>query len=330
MNWISDNLGLALGLAGVLLVAIGLWGYRRRSAPKLRARESKAESALDSANVSLAGVSDAQSLRTRLLQADFGPQGIEAVVAHLEKTLPGGAYSDPDRVVAAVQQYYLDLLRDCRPLDPRQAAKPVVWLMAGVNGSGKTTSTAKLAARYKQGGLQVSVGACDTFRAAAAEQLQQWGERVGFRVVTGGDRTDPASVAFNAIESAKAHGDDLVILDTAGRLQADDNLMRELEKVHRVATKALGRSPDETLLVIDVNQGQNIRSQIDLFSKILPLSGLVLTKYDGLGRGGAAIDRVRSSHLPVRAIGVGEGQADLVDPTPQWIVERIFGTLKKA
>lgn len=330
MSWISENLGLVLGLAGAAFVAVGLWGYRRRSVPKLKARESKAESALDTASVSLAGVSDAQSLRTRLLEADFGPQGIEAVVAHLDRTMPGGAYSNPDKVVAAVQAYYMDQLKDCRPLDPKQAAKPVVWLMAGVNGSGKTTSTAKLAARYKAAGLQVSVGACDTFRAAAAEQLQQWGARVGFRVVTGGERTDPASVAFNAIESAKSHGDDLVILDTAGRLQADDNLMRELEKVHRVAAKALGRAPDETLLVIDVNQGQNIRSQMDLFGKILPLSGLVLTKYDGLGRGGAAIDRVRSANLPVRAIGVGEGQADLVDPTPQWIVERIFGTLKKA
>ncbi len=310
----------------VLFLVAWLRGRKRKKRIILQADKSIGRTALSSISIELDDVESEVSLRERLLSADFGPKGIDALVAHLQQELDEDDFQQPKTVLRAIQQYYIRVLKDVKPLELADSS-PTVWLMAGVNGSGKTTTTAKLAAKYHAQGKTVVVGACDTFRAAASEQLEQWGQRIGFRVVTGGERTDPGSVAYNTIESAKAKDADLVILDTAGRLHVDDNLMRELEKVHRTAGKALGRPVDESLLVLDVNQGQNIRSQLERFGAVIPLTGLAFTKYDGLGRGGAAIDSLEASGLPVRCIGVGEGETDLIDPSAEWLVEKIFGPL---
>lgn len=317
---------IAVVVLSLLVMVVRRRGSGQGNNIRLKARSGAAIDALSSITVSFDGASDPSSLRDRLISADFGPKGVDALLADLSENLSERELGDSQKVLGYVQHYYLDVLKDSSVLQLGEH-KPTVWIMTGVNGSGKTTTTAKLAKKFHDQGLQVTVGACDTFRAAAAEQLVAWGERIGFKVITGGERSDPAAVAHNTVASAIASGADLVLLDTAGRLHADEGLMRELEKIYRVATKGLGRAVDECLIVLDVNQGQNIRSQMKAFGDVVPLSGVVLSKYDGTGRGGAAIDTVVDAALPVRAIGIGEGGDDLLDADARWIVERIFGPI---
>lgn len=315
---------IAAGSASIVLLLVLIVALVRRNN---KTDKAVVRSALSSTRISLTGISDATTLKERLLEADFGSQGIDALLQWLEQKLPNKDLTDEAKVLAAVRAYYLEQLETTRPLafEQIETERPVLWLIVGVNGSGKTTTVAKLAKRWIDAGHRPVVGACDTFRAAAAEQLQTWGERVGFRVVTGGERTDPAAVGHNTVSSALAKKEQAIIIDTAGRLHADQNLMRELEKVYRVASKAAGRTPDEVLLVLDANQGQNLRKQIEQFSATVPVTGLIITKYDGTGRGGAAIDALRTCGLPIRAVGIGEKADDLIDPSAEWIVERIFG-----
>ena len=198
-----------------------------------------------------------------------------------------------------------------RPLTICDAKKPFVILVCGVNGSGKTTTIGKLAKEFRSQGKSVVLAACDTFRAAAVEQLQVWGDRTNTPVITGGQSTDAASLAFSALEQAKADETNILIIDTAGRLQNRKDLMAELEKIIRVLKKLDSNAPHSTLLVMDATIGQNAHSQVETFKEIIDVSGLIVTKLDGSAKGGVVVALAEKFGLPVHAVGVGEGIDDL-------------------
>ena len=201
---------------------------------------------------------------------------------------------------------------------------PLIIMMIGINGGGKTTSIGKIAHRCVQEGRTVMLAAADTFRAAAAEQLQQWGERVGVRVIRHEEGTDPSAVIYDSIQSAKAAGTDVLICDTAGRLQNKKNLMNELEKMNRIISREYPEAHRETLLVLDATTGKNAISQAQEFSEIADLTGLVLTKLDGTARGGIAITVTDQFDIPIKFIGMGEGIEDLLEFNPAEFAEGIF------
>ena len=197
------------------------------------------------------------------------------------------------------------------PLEIDAHHKPFVILVCGVNGSGKTTTIGKLANQFRSQGKSVIVAAGDTFRAAAVEQLQIWGERSGALVITGNPGADPAGLAFGALEQAKSEGTDILMIDTAGRLQNRKDLMAELEKIVRVVKKLDNTAPHATLLVMDATIGQNAHSQVETFKDMINVSGLVMTKLDGSAKGGVVVALAEKFGLPVHAVGVGEGIDDL-------------------
>jgi fused signal recognition particle receptor len=201
---------------------------------------------------------------------------------------------------------------------------PTVIMVAGVNGSGKTTSIAKLARRCQEDGKKVMVAACDTFRAAAVEQLTIWSERIGCEIVKNQQGSDPASVAHDACDKAKARGFDVLIVDTAGRLHTQANLMRELEKIHRVVSKQIEGAPHEVLLVLDATNGQNAIAQAEMFKKTVKCTGVILAKLDGTAKGGAIFAIKQKLDLPVKFIGVGETPEDLEPFDPDAYVEALF------
>lgn len=201
-------------------------------------------------------------------------------------------------------------------------SRPSVWLVVGVNGTGKTTTVAKLAKRLKDENKTVILGAADTYRAAAGEQLQTWGDRVGVDVVAGQAGGDPASVAFDTLTSARAKGTDVVIIDTAGRLHGNKNLMAELAKIHRVA--ANDGVVDEVLLVLDATAGQNGLAQVREFAETVPVTGIILTKLDSTARGGIIIAVEKDLGVPVKLVGVGEGLDDLLEFDPDSFVDALL------
>jgi fused signal recognition particle receptor len=201
---------------------------------------------------------------------------------------------------------------------------PLVILMVGVNGGGKTTSAAKLAARYKRDGRRVVLAAADTFRAAAQEQIALWGRRLGIPVIRGSYGADPAAVVFDAARSFKAQQGDVLLVDTAGRIHTNANLMSELDKVRRVVARELPDARIESLLVLDATVGQNAVSQAREFLKFSGLSGIFLTKIDGTAKGGAAVAVAAELGLPIRYLGVGEGEDDLADFSPRDFVEGLL------
>ncbi len=203
---------------------------------------------------------------------------------------------------------------------------PTIILIVGVNGSGKTTSIAKLARYFQKQGKSVCLAAGDTYRAAAVEQLSIWADRLGVRLIKQKMGHDPAAVAFDAVDAAFAKPYDVLIIDTAGRLQTQDNLMRELEKIYRVIQKKAPDAPHETLQIVDAAVGQNAFSQVSLFSKIVKVTGIVLTKMDGTAKGGAVIGVKRKLDVPVKFIGLGEGMDDFAVFNPEAFVEAIFDT----
>lgn len=202
--------------------------------------------------------------------------------------------------------------------------KPFVILIIGVNGAGKTTTIGKLANNYKKIGCKVIVGAADTFRAAANEQLDIWAERAGVDIIQRGKGSDPSSVAFDTVKKAIDEKYDIVLIDTAGRLHNKSNLMNELSKIKRVISKIIPDAPHQTLLVLDGNTGQNAIIQAEEFSKVTELSGLVITKLDGTAKGGAVFQIIAKQKVPVKYIGVGEGIEDLQEFDPQLFVDAIF------
>ncbi|MGZ5497875.1 MAG: signal recognition particle-docking protein FtsY [Candidatus Aminicenantales bacterium] len=260
-------------------------------------------------------------LEEALIQADVGVPATETIVAALKaKTNKVESEAGLER---ALKDEIVALLSS-RDGGSSAGGGPIVILMVGVNGGGKTTSAAKLAARYKQDGRRVMLAAADTFRAAAQEQLAIWGKRLGVSVVKGSYGADPAAVVFDAAQSFKAQQGDILLVDTAGRIHTNTNLMAELEKVRRVVVRELPDARIESLLVLDATVGQNAVLQAREFLKFSGLTGIFLTKVDGTAKGGAAIAVASELGLPIRYLGVGEGEEDMAEFSPREFVEALL------
>ena len=264
-------------------------------------------------------------LEEGLLGADVGAELTASIVSRLEKRVRDEKIVNMDRLTAVIRE-------ETRALIPqRQAstieiarAKPFVILVVGVNGTGKTTTIAKLSQRWKGEGKSVVLGAADTFRAAAIEQLQMWADRIGVPLIKHKAGSDPAAVAHDAVAAAKSRGADVVIIDTAGRLHNKSHLMQELSKIHRVIDKELPGAPHETLLVIDGTTGQNGVNQAAAFLEAAKVTGMVVTKLDGTAKGGVILSIMRQFDIPVKFIGVGEAADDLIPFDPQAYVDTLF------
>ena len=255
-----------------------------------------------------------EELETRLLQADCGVTVTAELIEGLRKRVARQQLGDVDALLAALREDITALLMPvAQPLVIDRAHQPFTILVVGVNGSGKTTTIGKLAQRYGAEGLKVVLAAGDTFRAAAVEQIGVWASRTGAELVAQATGADPAAVAFDALQSARARGADLLIADTAGRLQAQTHLMEELRKVRRVLGKVDPNAPQEVLLVIDATQGQNALAQAQQFHAAVGVTGLVLTKLDGTARGGIVLAIARQLTLPIRFVGLGEQAGDLAE-----------------
>jgi fused signal recognition particle receptor len=254
-----------------------------------------------------------EDIETSLLTADVGFEATERIIGDLTNRLKRSELKDGAAIFSALRENMLEILAPVTvPLDiPTEHDGPFVILMVGVNGSGKTTTIGKLAHRWSSEGRGVMLAAGDTFRAAAVEQLQSWGQRAGVPVIAQHTGADSASVLFDAFESAKARGCDILIGDTAGRLHTHGGLMDELKKVRRVIAKLDGSAPHETLLVLDAATGQNALVQAKEFTEAVGVSGIVLTKLDGTAKGGVVLGIAHNMALPIRFIGVGEGVDDL-------------------
>ncbi|MEE3330727.1 MAG: signal recognition particle-docking protein FtsY [Myxococcota bacterium] len=264
-----------------------------------------------------------EDLEGLLFTADLGVQTAESLMESVRSKAKG---QDASAVREVLRSAVGEKLQRVQPQGDPLATEgsPHVILVLGVNGSGKTTTIGKLAARYSNSGKTVVLGAGDTFRAAATEQLQVWGERVGCEVVAGQAGGDPASVAFDTVKAAIARKVDVAIIDTAGRLQTKKPLMEELAKINRVLSRDLPDAPHEVLLVLDSNTGQNAISQAELFAEVADLTGLVLTKLDGTAKGGVIVGLADRFGIPVKYVGVGEGVEDLRDFEAEEFVAALF------
>ncbi len=252
-----------------------------------------------------------EELELRLLTADVGLPATERILDDLRKRVARKELADLDALIAALRRNIIDLLQPvARPLVIPAGTAPFVVLVVGVNGSGKTTSIGKLAHRLKGEGHGVVLAAGDTFRAAAVEQLQVWGERNGVPVIAQSTGADPAAVIFDAYASAKSRGADVLLADTAGRLQNQTHLMDELRKVKRVLGRHDATAPHEMLLVLDASQGQNALAQARVFHEAVGVTGLVLTKLDGSAKGGIVVAIATELGIPLRFVGVGESIED--------------------
>jgi fused signal recognition particle receptor len=256
-----------------------------------------------------------------LLTADLGVATAESLLETVRQTPVGSDAAGVRGILRAAILAKLEKVEAAA--EPPHSGLKVI-LVLGVNGSGKTTTIGKLAARYARAGNRVLLGAGDTFRAAAIEQLQVWGERVGCEVVAGQAGSDPTSVAFDTVKAARARGVDVAIIDTAGRLQTRKPLMEELAKMSRVLAREIPGAPHETLLVLDANTGQNAISQARLFSEVTLVNGLVLTKLDGTAKGGVIIGLADEFGIPVRYVGVGEAIEDLREFNARDFVDALF------
>jgi fused signal recognition particle receptor len=251
-------------------------------------------------------------IETTLITSDIGVNAALEIVENLRAGISNKIITQPGQVLPAVQAELYELIESCEQfLAVDESAKPFVILMVGVNGAGKTTTIGKLAQRYKEDGLSVMLAAGDTFRAAAVEQLKSWGERNDIPVVAQGSGADSAAVIFDALQSAKARGVDVLIADTAGRLHTQHNLMEELKKIHRVMGRIDESAPHEIMLVVDAGTGQNALNQAREFNQAIGLTGITVTKLDGTARGGVLFGIAHELGLPIRFIGVGEAAKDL-------------------
>jgi fused signal recognition particle receptor len=250
-------------------------------------------------------------LETRLIAADVGIETTERILGSLRKRVQRKELGDINALLAALRASMMEILAPvAQPLAIDPAKKPYVILVVGVNGSGKTTTIGKLAHLLGGEGRKVMLAEGDTFRAAAIEQLQVWGDRNNVPVIAQAAGADPAAVTFDALQSAKARGLDVLIADTAGRLHTQSNLMEELKKVRRVMTRLDPTAPHEVLLVLDAGQGQNALAQAQQFQQAVGVTGLVMTKLDGTAKGGIVLAIADTLKLPIRYIGIGETAAD--------------------
>lgn len=252
-----------------------------------------------------------EELEEALILSDVGASTAAKIVAEVEKHAKLRKTTTADELRDLLSEVLTDNMLDNQPLNTD--GKPAVILVIGVNGVGKTTSIGKLAARYVNEGKKVMLSAADTFRAAAADQLEIWAKRAGADIVRHGEGADPAAVVFDSISAAKARGSDIIIVDTAGRLHNKANLMNELAKIDRVISRELPDASRETLLVLDATTGQNAVHQAEEFNKAAELTGIILTKLDGTAKGGIVIAISAGLGVPVKLVGVGEGIDDLID-----------------
>ncbi len=259
-----------------------------------------------------------EELEQILYEADLGSSFIEYIKTFLRKK-PTTTFEE---IIFEMKKKALEILEE--PPAPAITGTPHVILVVGVNGSGKTTSIAKLAAHYKSQNKKVLVAAGDTFRAAAIDQLAAWADRLKIDIVKGQPNGDPSAVVFDALTAAKARNADVVIIDTAGRLQNKTDLMKELEKIKRTASKVVPDSPHETLLVLDATTGQNAIDQAKTFNSFTPLSGIILAKLDGSAKGGIILSIYKDLKIPVKWVGVGEKEDDLLPFDKTAYIEGLF------
>ncbi len=253
-----------------------------------------------------------EEIETRLLMADVGVDATREIIDKLTQQVARRELGDADTLMAALHDHMQTILEPVsQPLIPAAPGGTFVILMVGINGAGKTTTIGKLAHRFQQDGKSVMLAAGDTFRAAAVEQLQIWGERNDIPVIAQQQGADAASVIFDALQSARARGIDVLIADTAGRLHTQSNLMEELKKIKRVMGKVDEHAPHEVMLVVDAGTGQNALNQAQEFNKAVGLTGITLTKLDGTAKGGIVFAIARQLNIPLRFIGVGEGIENL-------------------
>lgn len=295
---------------------------------RLKDRFDKSQNSLSSSFKALFSASEVNDdswteLEDQLILADVGASTSVEIVENLKKSARGKSGADLKEVVKAELNKLVDAGFNRELNLPTKSAGPAVLLTVGVNGTGKTTTTGKLARFLVAQNKKVLLGAADTFRAAAAEQLATWGSRVGVEVVRGPEGGDPASVAFDAVQTGTSEKVDVVLIDTAGRLHTKQGLMDELGKVHRVASK--NTSIDEVLLVIDATIGQNGLTQAKVFAEVVPVTGIVLTKLDGTAKGGIVIAVQQALQVPVKLVGLGEGPDDLAKFDPAEFVNGLVG-----
>jgi fused signal recognition particle receptor len=268
-----------------------------------------------------------EELETVLLTADVGVEATNRIIDDLTDRVKRKELSDPQRLIELLKQQLREILQACRiPVAERSGERPLVMLMVGINGAGKTTTIGKLARKFQLDGESVMLAAGDTFRAAAVEQLQTWGERNQIPVIAQHTGADAASVVFDALQAATARDIDVLIADTAGRLHTKTNLMEELAKITRVMKKIDPDAPHEVLLVVDAGTGQNAVNQAIQFHQTVGLTGLVITKLDGTAKGGVVFAIADKVKVPIRFIGVGESIEDLREFDPDEFIDALFET----
>jgi fused signal recognition particle receptor len=265
-----------------------------------------------------------EELEYALITADIGVRTATEILERIRERVDRSLVNDAGELKQLIREHLLEVLQAAeRPLN-RVKEPPAVIMIVGVNGSGKTTTIGKLASRFKSEGRTVLLCAADTFRAAAIEQLQLWGERTNTEVIRQKPGSDPSAVVFDAIQAAKARKTDYVIVDTAGRLHTKENLMAELEKMRRTAAKVVPSAPHEVWLVLDATTGQNGLEQARKFTESSGVTGIVLTKLDGTAKGGVVIAIARELNLPIRFVGVGEKTDDLLPFEPEDFINSLF------
>ncbi|RJR34821.1 MAG: signal recognition particle-docking protein FtsY [Desulfobacteraceae bacterium] len=267
-----------------------------------------------------------EELEEILLTSDLGVSTTQELIASVEERIARKELSDPAKLRGAVKEQIGEFL-EVAPVQHRKPSpgEPLIIMVIGVNGVGKTTTIGKAGRHFAEAGKKVMFVAGDTFRAAAREQLEIWGKRVGAEVVSQKDGSDPSSVVFDALSAAISRKTDVVLVDTAGRLHTKVNLMDELGKIHRVAGKRLPGAPHEIWLVLDATTGQNAVSQAEMFNKSIGVTGLILTKLDGTAKGGVAVAISHQLHIPIKFIGIGEKIDDLRPFHAKDFVEALFG-----
>jgi fused signal recognition particle receptor len=261
-----------------------------------------------------------------LFSADLGVKTSSQLIEGVQKGLKRGELDEPEKIKDFIKQEIFQILKSGEnPLSiDFSQTKPFLFMVVGVNGVGKTTTIAKIAHQYSSQGKKVLIGAADTFRAAAVEQLEVWAKRVGADLIKQSKGSDPSAVAFDSIHAAKARNIDLVFIDTAGRLHTKVNLMEELKKVKRIIARECPGAPHEVLLVLDATTGQNAISQAKLFNEAIGVTGITITKLDGTAKGGIIVAITEELKIPIRYIGVGEGMDDLREFNASEFVQALF------
>ena len=272
------------------------------------------------------GAASFDELEDQLITADFGVPASLRIVGDIRDRYERGVIATGADLAQVASETVKEILSQrLRPIHAAEPGRPTVILMVGVNGSGKTTTIGKLAARFHAEGKKVMLAACDTFRAAAVEQLQLWGDRTGSQVISAKHGADPASVAFDATQAALSRGADFLLIDTAGRQHNQKGLMDELAKIHRSIDKVYPGAPQEVWLTVDASLGGNVLNQAREFSKTTGVTGLVLTKLDGTGKGGMVVALHQEFDLPTFFIGLGEQPNDLQPFSPEYYADALFG-----